>query len=302
MHSFIHQLLPLISLVLSGIAGPHSQEDALPIKPSEIADRWEQWADELDTRGGVETTTTWTGKPDRKPWRHTVQIDGAFKKKTGVTHMRGVESSSLSIANKYYHAQIKDHGESFALEQLERNSDANPIARHFPLSTHMWTMRPVFIDWLRNQEPASVERDGGSRWKIKYKNPSEKFVSAEFTVNEKFGWLPEGLQLETKESPDFPVLSESYTYEQIADEWLWTKMESELLSKDLQRSMPHKVVENAYDNISQKPIRDECYLAHYGLPEPKFARRTNRLVYILVALASLVVAGFCWHYLKRRNP
>lgn len=276
------------SFVVAGICLIFQANDAPP-KLSELFQRWDNWKGHVDGQGGLEIKVKqYDGPAETMSFTGITQINGSLRKRTSTSIVKGKTTSYIDIANPSYHARIRNDNGAFILESTSAITSDEASYRVFNTSEYLSIMQAQRIAWIRDVQPDLVEGTGGTegdnRWKMTYANPHESVRRLDIIINEKFGWLPEKMLMEIDSAHEPLFVEEVYFYRDSNGEWLWEKKETrQLLSEKV--SDVRLVAEAIYDVVAPAPNRKECYLAYYGLPEPKFA--SNKRIYWLGGLALL---------------
>ena len=243
--------------------------------------------------------------------RHT-SVDGAFS----VTRVVAGEQFTVGITNDKYAARLESpDGKTWHLSKLSLNSDTGEqaalsdaqAARFFEETVLNPTLSPggpTIQDLLANSSPAETKASGTAVL-LDFSARPEKDVAGNL--------IPRAIRLTANLENSFPVSQYEITaklpvpdgevasvfrqqrkysgFEEVGTVILPTIVETRIAVgvDEPFPAAPGQRLELDYSNFTSPLNHDHCFLAHYGLPEPKIPKSYT---WVYVGLAILFFAGY----------
>lgn len=281
-----------------------------PSPPSvrEILDAWQSWSTAFDQRGGVKVDVYFCNWPNarlepsaelEKAGEYLTLAAGAKRLHLGKNFRNSQKPYVFrDLVNNEYNARIVEtESSAWLLDSV--NSPGHYVNEPLP-SHRMYAMRPSIRDWLKDDKIIEIKANDKGGWTLRLNKPTDGYLWIEIDLGKETNWKPLRCTFAHSGDQQWPFTEEKYTFEIREGRSELTQIDTRVFSPS--RDVEHIIgrIEFEYMN-DRKPKRNECYLSYYGLPEPKYARSSNRWWYAGGAVLFALVAIGAWRRFRSRH-
>ena len=220
---------------------------------------------------------------------------------TAIVTENGKQKNYVRIWNRFYYADLDQEANGDwmitklvkASEKTAEDDIDQPTGGNFLLF-----LKPQIYKFLKSNKPIddSVSQSGALKT-LRWENPNDSIREYTIVVDRSINWLPRKF---TQLYNDGSKYISEYSYSTNGDKIQWVETNNRLEDKNgkLEREPWRDYVERDWkpDHSSKA-----CYLTHYGLPEPKWAKKSSFWFYASLAFFFTAVCAVTFIWIVKKS-